>query len=162
MRLPRIWEFNLIEPYPKPEGPSMWRVVDYSASNYQQEHHPLCKSAARSMRHLVTDQPQHTEAAKAELPAVTEQEREQEQEQQPSTEAQQSREDHASTEDQLEISAAAGAWAAAQVLAAGGDSFSTNPEQLRKSSSRSVTALQRLRVDSNTSDQSVPQAEAAC
>lgn len=158
--MPRIWEFNLLDQPPEPEPSGMWKVVDYSASTYQQEHHPLCKSAARSMRHLPTDQPQHTEAIKSELPAATEQE--QEQGQQPSTEAQQSRADHASTEDQLEISAAAGNWAAAQVQAAGGDSFSTTPEQLRKASSRSVTGLQRLRVNSKTSDQSAAQAEAAC
>lgn len=110
------------------------------------------------MRHLVTErQPQHTEATKSELPAT---EQEQEQEQQSSTEQQQQscKADHVSTEDQLEISAAAGDWAAAQLLAAGGDSFSTNgPEQLRKASSRSVTVLQRLRVNSKTSDQSARQ-----
>jgi hypothetical protein len=137
----------------------MWTIVDYSASNYQQEHHPMCKSAARSMRHLAVDRPQHTEATNSQLPAVTEQE----QEQRPSTEPQQSKADHASTEDQLAMSAAAGDWVTAQLAAASrGDSFSTTPEQLRKASSRSMTSLQRLRVDSQTADQSSPQAEAAC
>jgi hypothetical protein len=131
-----------------------WQALDYSSNSYNQEVHPLCKSSSRSLRTIVVPDPK---TAPDPIPAEPAYEQPEQQE----------TADEASSDDQRmqkrpgEITSITSVTESTRSSAAGCDSFTKSPEQLRKIS-KSAGSLSQLRVNSKLVDQLAEQSEVAC